>query len=97
MKKPEFSRQIFWETDFDQIDWKIKANYVIERVIEYGNWDDWKHLKSFYGMGKIKETLMQARFLREKTLVFFSYIFDEPVENFRCYTYKQLNPPHFPS
>jgi hypothetical protein len=97
METPEFSRHIFWETDYDKIDWVLKARYVIERVIEYGDWEDWKHLKSFYGLEKIKEALIQARFLREKTLVFFSIIFDEPVENFRCYTLKQLNPEHFPS
>lgn len=97
MEKPPFSRHIFWETDYDQIDWENKGQYVIERVVEYGNLNDWKLLKTYYGMEEIKKAVLHARFLREKTLSFFSLIFEEPIENFRCYKFKQLNPEHFPS
>jgi len=97
MEKPTFSRHIFWETDFDAIDWKKKEGYVIEKVVEYGNLEDWKLLKQLYGMDKIKEAVLNARYLRKKTSHFFSQIFDEPIENFRCYTSQPLNQELFPS
>lgn len=96
-EKPPFSRFIFWETDYDKIDWENKARYVIERVVEYGTMEDWRLLKTYYGFEKVKQEVLQCRYFRDKTLSFLSVIFQEPVENFRCYIYQQSTQTHFPS
>ena len=33
-KKPIFEKRIFWDVNFEQIDYDAKANFVIERVFE---------------------------------------------------------------
>ncbi len=98
MKDPTpitLSRVLFWETDYDKIDWDNKARYVIERVVMYGFLEDWRAIQKYYGMEKIKETVLQARDLDPKTLSFLSLIFKIPKEKFRCYTTQQSNPGHW--
>lgn len=38
--KPIFNRRMFWDVDFDKIDYDAKANFVIERVFERGDVED---------------------------------------------------------
>ena len=95
MEKPAFSRHIFWETDYELINWEEKYRYVIEKVVMYGNMKDWRMLQTYYGMEKIKESVLNARVLEPKTLNFMSQIFNIPISDFRCYIYKQSNPTHW--
>ena len=98
MKNPEpltLSRVLFWETDYEKIDWDAKAHYVIERVVMYGFFEDWRAIQKYYSMEKIKEAVLQARNLDPKTLSFLRVIFNIPKEKFRCYTTLQSNPGHW--
>lgn len=95
MQKPPFSRAIFWETDYDTIDWENKAQYVIERVVMYGNMEDWRLLRTYYGIDKIKSAVLNARDLDPKTMSFMSLLFNVPLSEFRCYTYRQSNLIHW--
>lgn len=38
--KPIFAKRIFWDVNFEQIDYDAKANFVIERVFERGDVED---------------------------------------------------------
>jgi hypothetical protein len=44
-RKPQFHRRIFWDVDFDNIDYEKYANFVIERVFERGNIEDIRQCK----------------------------------------------------
>ncbi|MBK7174759.1 MAG: hypothetical protein IPH84_16350 [Bacteroidales bacterium] len=94
--KPVFNKRIFWDVDFEKLDYDKKANFVIERVFERGDVDDIRQCRRYYGDEKVKEALLNAKFLPEHTLYFASAIIDEPVTAFRCYTLRQLNPGLFP-
>ncbi len=96
MPKPELSRRIFWDVDFDKLDYDAKASFVIERVFERGDVPDIRNCRRYYGDEKITEVLLNAKFLRLDTLHFVSAIFDKPLEAFRCYTLRQSNPTLFP-
>ena len=91
----QLSRSLFWETDYDKIDWDNKARYVIERVVKYGFIEDWRAIQQRYGMDRIRDEMLQSRDLDRKTLRFLSVIFDIPEEQFRCYTQIQSNPGHW--
>jgi len=95
MEKPQISKVIFWDTDYDQIDWALKARFVIERVVMFGNLQDWRTIQAFYGMDKIKESVIASRDLDPKTLNFFSVIYNIPKDKFRCYTILQSNQGHW--
>lgn len=89
------SKVIFWDTNYDTINWGNKARYVIEKVVMYGTVEDWNAIKAFYGMNRIKTETLQSRDLDAKTLSFLSCIFKIPKEQFRCYTERQSQPQHW--
>ncbi len=91
----QLSRVIFWDTDYDKIDWDNKVRYVIERVVSYGTVADWRAIQKRYGMDRIRDEMLQSRDLDPKTLSFLSVIFDISQEQFRCYKYIQSNPGHW--
>ena len=94
--KPIFEKRIFWDVNFEQIDYDDKANFVIERVFERGDVEDIRQCRRYYGDEKVTEALLKAKYLPLHTNYFVSAIFNIPIEDFRCYTLRQLNPGLFP-
>jgi hypothetical protein len=90
--KPNLSKTLFWDVDYEAIAWDEKWQFVIERVLERGSLEDWKTIKAYYGLSKIKEAALTARWLDATTLSFCCNYFHLPKETFRCYTQKSLNP-----
>jgi len=39
------SREIFWDTNYNTINWNKHRQWVICRVLEYGSLNDWKQIK----------------------------------------------------
>lgn len=91
----KLSKVLFWDTNYDTIDWDKQVRYVIERVVTYGNMSDWQAIRKKYGMDRIRDEMLQSRSLDPKTLSFLSCIFDIPQEQFRCYTQIQSSKAHW--
>jgi len=94
--KPIFEKRIFWDVNFEKLDYDDKANFVIERVFERGDVEDIRQCRRYYGEEKVKTALLTAKFLPLETIHFASAIIDKPIEEFRCYILRQLNPGLFP-
>jgi hypothetical protein len=94
--KPVFARCIFWDVDFDKLDYDAKASFIIERVFERGDVPDIRNCRRYYGDEQITEVLLNAKFLPLATLHFVSAIFNKPLDQFRCYTLRQSNQAHLP-
>ena len=95
-RKPIFEKRIFWDVDFDKIDFDAKARFVIERVFERGDVQDIRNCRRYYGDEKITEVLLNAKFLPLTSLYLASAVIDRPITDFRCYTLRQLNPTLYP-
>lgn len=95
-KKPIFEKRIFWDVNFEQIDYDAKANFVIERVFERGDVEDIRQCRRYYGDEKVTEALLNAKFLPEHRTYLASAVIQKPIEEFRCYILRQLNPTLFP-
>jgi len=63
--KPVFDKRIFWDVNFEQIDYDGKASFVIERVFERGDVDDIRQCRRYYGDELVTEALLKAKFLPE--------------------------------
>lgn len=50
-------KSLFWDTDFNQIDWKKQYIAVIQRVFERGEESEKNEILRFYGNKKVKEAL----------------------------------------
>lgn len=95
-QKPIFNRRIFWDVDFDAIDYDKNARFVIERVFERGDVEDIRQCRKYYGDEKVTDVLLNAKFLPERRLHLAAAIIDKPVTEFRCYTLRQSNPGLYP-
>lgn len=83
---PKVRRELFWDTNMSNIDWKKNARDVIARTMMRGNIQDWIAIRDYYGLEKIKEEVLKVRYFDEKTLFFLSTFFNIPKEKFRCYS-----------
>jgi addiction module HigA family antidote len=57
-RKPDlskFRKVIFWDTNFDEIDWDKNKQAIIKRILERGNAKEINELISFYGKENIRE------------------------------------------
>lgn len=53
MQKPVLNRRIFWDVNFEALDYDAKASFVIERVFERGGAEDIRQCRRYYGDEKI--------------------------------------------
>lgn len=90
IKISDFSQHLFWDVDLDGFDFEKHQRWFAQRVIEYGQIEDWNLLKKIYGLDKIKELSLQFRSLDAVSLSYLSLIFNTPKKEFRCYKHKQL-------
>lgn len=94
--KPILAKRIFWDVNFEQIDYDAKANFVIERVFERGDVEDIRQCRRYYGDEKVTEALLKAKYLPEHRIHLASAVINKPLEEFRCYMLRRLNPELFP-
>ncbi|MDR6969483.1 hypothetical protein J2X31_003514 [Flavobacterium arsenatis] len=86
----DFSPHLFWDVDKATFDLNTYKVQMIGKVLEFGNWNDWKLLISFYGLETIKEVALNLRSLDAVTLSYLSALFNIDKTNFRCYKHRQL-------
>lgn len=95
MQPQDLSPWLFWDTDRSRVDLTLHRSYVIERVLEYGLWEDWKKIRQHYGDQTILETALNARSLSGKSRAFICSVYGGSPDQFRCYTLQQSNPIHW--
>lgn len=93
MKKPNISKQAFWDVDFDKMDFQNKSNFIIGRIFEYGTLSDLKECLKFYGFEKCKNAILNAKFLKSNAINTASLIFNIPRTSIPCFNTK---PSHLP-
>lgn len=60
---------LFWDIDPSKLDYEAKARFVIGRVIMYGTLADWKAILDHYGPDRVRDEMLQERYLDKKTLI----------------------------
>lgn len=88
------NKNLFWDIDINDLNLDNHVRFIIERVLTKGDLNDWFELKKTYGLNRIKQEVIQIRYLDKKTLNLLSLFFHIPKEDFRCYKTKQY-PPEF--
>jgi hypothetical protein len=43
---PESLRPLFWDHDFDRLDWNAHQPFIIWRILTHGSWDTLKWLRT---------------------------------------------------
>ena len=88
----QFSKALFWDVDASKLDYEKHAGHIIPRVFMRGTLEDLTEIFSYYGKEKIKEVLLQTRYLDKLTLSFAANLFHVSKDEFRCYRLKQSTP-----
>lgn len=63
----KFRQSLFWDTNPKKIDTKRNAQYIIERILDFGNDKEVKWLYCFYNKPLLKKTVVKSRSLRPRT------------------------------
>lgn len=93
--KPNISRQAFWDVDFENIDYQKYDRFVVEKVIERGQHQDFLNILKFYGFDRVKKLALDAIWLSDISINFCCALFHVKPTDFKCYEKKQLNRAHW--
>ncbi|MBK8426411.1 MAG: hypothetical protein IPL27_10800 [Lewinellaceae bacterium] len=95
LKIEDFSASLFWDVDKSQLDFEKNAMHVVEKALNRGTWEDFKTVLSYYGRERIIEMVKNIRYLDKRTEQFSSVYFKIPLNEMRCYNWRQSNPSHW--
>ena len=87
--KSQFSSVLFWDTNRSEADMETHAAFFVQRVLEYGDWNDWTLLLSYYGLPRIVAVCKQLRTLDPVCLSYICTISDTRKEDYRCWRLAQ--------
>jgi len=85
MKKlPQFLKQYFWDVDFSKLDKKNYSQFIIERILEYGDEKAVKWLSQNFTKSEIKRTLTKRRNISPLSANYWSLILRVSKDQIPC-------------
>lgn len=93
--KPVFAKRIFWDVNFEGLDYDAKANFIIERVFERGDVDDIRQCRRYYGDERIAHTLTNSKWLSLPVICLASALFNNQLTDYKCYNLAHSNQMHW--
>ena len=87
-----FSPNLFWDANPSELKMDESRGYIIQRVLEYGQMNDWKLINLYYGLDLIVEECKKLRTLDPVCLAFICTISHTKEEEYRCYHFRQSCP-----
>jgi len=91
----ELRKSLFWDTDYDKLDWDKHISYVVSRVLQRGTLEDFRNIVAYYGKEKLREVIKNIRYLDKKPMYFSSIYFEIPLTEIRCYNIRQSRKLHW--
>ena len=88
-------RELFWDTDFDNLNSDTHKRLIIERVLSLGNLDEFYYLLETYDTQTLVSIILQIGYLDPKTLSFVVNFFNISKNKLKCYMQKQSQVTHW--
>ncbi|HBB65290.1 MAG TPA: hypothetical protein DCZ84_01465 [Candidatus Vogelbacteria bacterium] len=63
----KFRQSLFWDANPEKLDPERNAQYIIERILDFGRDDEVRWLKQQYDSARIKKAVEKSRSLRPDT------------------------------
>jgi len=63
----KFRQSLFWDVNPSKIDVKKNAQYIIERVADFGRDNEVKWVFDFYGKKQLRNVICKSRSIRPRT------------------------------
>jgi hypothetical protein len=91
MNVPDFIDQYLW--DVEGVEQEKHSEFIIARVLEYGDGQAFDWLRESYSAEEIKQVLETCRNISAKTANFYCKLYNVPLDQVEClkkpYTRKQ--------
>lgn len=97
-KAPQFLKKYFWDIDFSTFDTKKSQDYVIVRLLEYGDVPATKWLLKTFSKEDIKKVVITKRNLSPQTASFWSLFLGIKEKDVVCLQkpYLKMRQAHWP-
>jgi hypothetical protein len=93
MDRPKVSTVLWWDWDYEKMNFHNAHVAVIERIIERGTVPEWAEMIRFYGMDLVLHDLKyEIWFLTEHALDKSCNYFSLNKEKLKCYHWRQFRP-----
>ena len=90
-----FRKEMFWDIQFEKLDIEKNRNLIIQRVVDFGTWEEFLKMVNQYGKKVVIEESLLNRELSDQGAYFLSHYFEKNIKDFVCYKKRQLSPIHF--
>ena len=70
----KFRQALFWDTDPKKIDVKKNAQYIIERIADFGNDKEARWALTFYSKPFLRKVIAKSRCIRPRTKALWTLI-----------------------
>lgn len=70
----KFRPALFWDTNPKKIDAKKNAQYVIERIADFGRDKEARWALNFYGKKLLRKVILKSRCLRRDTKILWTLL-----------------------
>lgn len=71
----KFRQELFWDTDPELIDVQKNSQYVIERILDFGNAREVSWLVKTYPAHKIRDVIATSKELHNKSKALWKLVF----------------------
>ena len=89
---PDMLRPLFWDADWEALDFDINRTVVIERILNFGDEKQLKWLLSVTAPGEIRAVVATSRRLSRKTARCWQNYFGLREEEMECFGMFSTNP-----
>ena len=84
VKLPAAAKKYFWDINADKLDVSKHSRYVIERLLEYGDFPELRWLFQHFKKEEIVYVLKRSRFLSLRSAHFWSQMLRVPKKEILC-------------
>jgi hypothetical protein len=92
---PTISKRVFWDVDYASLDYEKDRRFIIDKVMNYGLWDDFVAVMRYYGKAVVKAEIVKSPYLKKDVLNFLCLYLGLKPSDFECYTRRQSQEPHW--
>ena len=78
------NKQLFWDVDPKKLDLKKHTDFIVGRILEYGDKPEVKWMFDNYEKSQIKKTLLEKRGISRKSANYWALILDVPKDKILC-------------
>ena len=74
----KLNKQLFWDIDFKKLDYKKHAQFVIGRILDFGDDHEVKWMFRYFKEKQIKKTLLERRGISHRSASYWAEILNIP-------------------